>query len=236
MVVSLDMTRMNKIKWVDTANNIACVEAGIIGADLETKLKGYGVCCGHEPVLISVCNTLQDSVEFSSLGGWISTRASGMKKNSYGNIEDIVQNIRFVTSKGTYQKMSEWPRISNGPDLNHMIMGQEGNFGVVTEAVIRVRPIPPVKQYGSIIFYEFESGVKFMEEMARSRIWPASIRLLDNVQFQFGQALKPQSESRTEDIIDAIKKYYVLNIKGFDPNKMAACTLTFEGTQEEVAR
>lgn len=55
-----------------------------------------------------------------------------------------------------------------------------------------------------------------MEEMARSRIWPASIRLLDNVQFQFGQALKPKSESTVEDIVDAIKKYYVLNIKGFD--------------------
>ena len=62
-------------------------------------------------------------------------------------------------------------------------MGSEGNYGIVTEAVIRVRPIPPVKKYGSIIFYEFESGVKFMEEMAKSRIWPASIRLLDNVQF-----------------------------------------------------
>jgi alkyldihydroxyacetonephosphate synthase len=48
--------------------------------------------CGHEP----------DSVEFSSLGGWISTRASGMKKNTYGNIEDIVQNVKMVTSKGIY--------------------------------------------------------------------------------------------------------------------------------------
>lgn len=41
----------------------------------------------------------QDSVEFSTLGGWISTRASGMKKNYYGNIEDIVQNVKIVTSK-----------------------------------------------------------------------------------------------------------------------------------------
>lgn len=46
-----------------------------------------------------------------------------MKKNSYGNIEDIVQNIKFVTSKGTYYKLSEWPRISNGPDINNIIMG-----------------------------------------------------------------------------------------------------------------
>jgi alkyldihydroxyacetonephosphate synthase len=80
MVISLDMTRMNKIKWVDKINMMASVESGIVGQDLERELKNYGVVIGHEP----------DSVEFSTLGGWISTRASGMKKNVYGNIEDIV--------------------------------------------------------------------------------------------------------------------------------------------------
>lgn len=151
----------------------ACIEAGIIGQDLERELKNYGVCCGHEP----------DSVEFSSLGGWISTRASGMKKNTYGNIEDIVLNIKMVTSTGTINKLSNWPRISNGPDLNHVLMGSEGNLGVVTECVLRIRPIPPCKRYGSIIFYDFESGIKFMEEMAKHRILPSSIRLVDNIQF-----------------------------------------------------
>ena len=50
MIVSLDMSRMNKIKWVDKVNMIACIEAGIIGQDLERELKNYGVCLGHEPV------------------------------------------------------------------------------------------------------------------------------------------------------------------------------------------
>ena len=75
---------------------------------MERRLKHYGVCCGHEP----------DSVEFSTLGGWIATRASGMKKNVYGNIEDIIVNYKIVTPKGTYSKISEWPRMSSGPDLN----------------------------------------------------------------------------------------------------------------------
>jgi alkyldihydroxyacetonephosphate synthase len=106
-----------------------------------------------------------------------------MKKNTYGNIEDIVQNIKLVTSKGIYNKLGEWPRVSNGPDLNHIVMGHEGNFGIITEAVIRIRPIPPAKRFGSIIFYNFETGIKFMDEMARHRIYPASIRLVDNTQF-----------------------------------------------------
>lgn len=50
MIVSLDMSRMNRIKWVDKINNLACIEAGIIGQDLERELKNYGVCLGHEPV------------------------------------------------------------------------------------------------------------------------------------------------------------------------------------------
>ena len=173
MIVSLDMTRMNAIKWVDKENMMACVQAGIAGQDLERDLKQYGVCSGHEP----------DSMEFSTLGGWISTRASGMKKNTYGNIEDIVNNITIVTSKGTLTKSSLWSRISNGPDLNHLIMGSEGNYGVITEAVIRVRPLPEVRIFDSIIFYDWESGIKFMYDVSKTNSWPTSCRLVDNIQF-----------------------------------------------------
>ena len=119
-------------------------------------------------------------MEFSTLGGWISTRASGMKKNTYGNIEDIVQGITFVTSKGVFKRSDHWPRISAGPDFNQLIMGQEGNLGVITEAIIRVRPLPEVSEFASIVFPDFESGTKFMEKMASQRLYPTSLRLVDN--------------------------------------------------------
>lgn len=108
MIVSLDMSRMNKIIWVDKDNMTACVQAGIRGQDLERDLKLYGVVSGHEP----------DSSEFSTLGGWLSTRASGMKKNTYGNIEDIVCSMTLVTSVGTFSKKDHWPRVSAGPDFD----------------------------------------------------------------------------------------------------------------------
>lgn len=73
-----------------------------------------------------------------------------------------------------------------------------------------------------------------MEEVGKSRIWPASLRLVDNVQFQFGQALKLESESRTEDFIDMVKKFYVTKIKGYDPEKMVAATCLFEGDKTTV--
>lgn len=108
MIVSLDMSRLSKVLWVDKENNLACVQAGIRGQDMEEQLKASGVVSGHEP----------DSMEFSTLGGWLSTRASGMKKNTYGNIEDIVQDMTLVTPTGTYKKAEHWPRVSAGPDFN----------------------------------------------------------------------------------------------------------------------
>lgn len=173
MIVSLDMSRMNKILWVDKDNMIACVQAGIRGQDLERDLKLSGVISGHEP----------DSMEFSTLGGWISTRASGMKKNTYGNIEEIVQGFTFVTSTGTYKKTDHWPRISAGPDVAQLVLGHEGNFGVITEAIIRIRPTPEVSNFGSIVFPNFELGQKFMEEMSKQKLYPSSLRLVDNIQF-----------------------------------------------------
>ena len=71
---------------------------------------------GHEP----------DSMEFCSLGGWVATRASGMKKNVYGNIEDLLVHVRFVTPQGTMEKSCMVPRMSTGPDIHHVIMGSEG--------------------------------------------------------------------------------------------------------------
>lgn len=53
MIVSVDVTRMNHVKWVDRKNMTACVEAGIIGVDLEKELARYGVTCGHEPVALN---------------------------------------------------------------------------------------------------------------------------------------------------------------------------------------
>lgn len=173
MIVSVDTTRMNSILWVDKENNTAAAGAGIMGQDLERGLKKYGLCTGHEP----------DSSEFSTLGGWISTRASGMKKNTYGNIEDIVLNITYVTPTGTYKKNSLWPRISSGPDMSHFVMGSEGNYGIVTEVTMRVRPIPQAKIFDSLVFHNYEVGIKFMQAVSQTNSWPSSLRLVDNTQF-----------------------------------------------------
>ena len=107
-----------------------------------------------------------------------------MKKNTYGNIDDLVCNITIVTPAGTYQKTSLWPRVSNGPDLNHVIMGSEGNMGIITEVVLMVRPLPQKVLFESVILPDYETGIKFMHAVSKVRgIWPSSCRLVDNTQF-----------------------------------------------------
>lgn len=114
-IASVDTSQMNRMLWVDKEGLIACFESGIVGQDLERVLKEKGLTLGHEP----------DSHEFSTLGGWVATRASGMKKNEYGNIEDIVVNIKMVTSSGVLGKNFMAPRVSCGLDLDHLILGKE---------------------------------------------------------------------------------------------------------------
>ena len=174
-------------------------------------------------------------MEFSSLGGWISTRASGMKKNKYGNIEDIVLNVKVATPIGTFSKASDYPRISSGPDINEFVLGSEGNFGIITEAILKIKPIPEVRTHNSIIFPDFDTGIKFMYDVGKSKIWPASLRLVDNSQFQFAISLKPDNHDKKAEFIEKIKKYYLLEIKKFNPNEIAVVTILFEGSANEVA-
>ncbi|XP_034936548.1 alkyldihydroxyacetonephosphate synthase [Chelonus insularis] len=222
-IVSLDTSQMNRILWIDQDNLLVCCEAGIIGQDLERELRLKGLTSGHEP----------DSYEFSSLGGWVATRASGMKKNTYGNIEDLIVRVRMVTGRTedpvlTLEKNVQVPRISSGPDFDQIILGSEGTLGVVTEVVFKVRPLPKIIKYGSVIFPNFQSGVEAMREIAKQRCQPSSIRLMDNEQFQFGQALRPE-HGWSDKFMQILKQTYVTKIKGFCWDDICVATLLFEG-------
>ena len=225
MIVSVDMRRLCRIRWIDPTNQLACIEAGAVGRHIATGLARHGFTLGHEP----------DSVEFSTLGGWIATHCSGMKKNRYGNIEDLVLGVRVVTARGVLERPLAAPRESVGSaDPRRFIFGSEGCLGIVTSAIVKVFPLPEVQEYGSIVFPDFESGVRFLYELERGRKLPASVRLVDNLQFQLSQMLKPRA-SGLRKLVGRAEKLFVTRIKGFDVERMTACTLVFEGSREEVA-
>jgi alkyldihydroxyacetonephosphate synthase len=216
---------MNRVRWIDPVDQTACIEAGAIGRHINQVLARHGYTIGHEP----------DSVEFSTLGGWVATHASGMKKNRYGNIEDIVLDVRVVTAQGVLERPATAPRESVGAaDARRFVFGSEGCLGIVTSAVVKVFPLPEAQVYGSLVFPDFDRGTRFLYELQRAGDVPASVRLVDNLQFQLSQMLKPRASGLARQLTSAVEKLFVTKVKGFDVEKMAACTLVYEGTQEEV--
>jgi alkyldihydroxyacetonephosphate synthase len=224
-IAAVSTRRMNRVLWIEKFNRLARIEAGAVGRNIAATLAAHGMMLGHEP----------DSMEFSTLGGWIATKASGMKKSQYGNIEDIVLDVEVATQNGLLARVSDNlpPRESIGLDLNSLIFGSEGTMGIVTSAVVKIFPLPDLQRYGSIIFRSYDLGLAFMYDLTQSgNSLPASVRLVDNTQFQFSMALKPLKS--THAIRSRLEKAYVTRFRGFDPQSMAACTLAFEGSASQV--
>lgn len=224
-IVSVDMRRMRRVLSVDRENSCALVEAGITGADLEDALGALGYTCGHTP----------DSLEFSTLGGWIATNASGMKKNRYGNIEDIVIEATLVTPAGVIETRRPAARTSTGMQPLSLLFGSEGNLGVITKALIAIHPKPAECRYGSLVFRSFSDGVAFLRAVRAEGALPASIRLVNNREFRLGQALRPAARG-AHALKSALQRTWLFRVLGFDATAMAACTIVMEGSGDEVAR
>jgi alkyldihydroxyacetonephosphate synthase len=228
-IISVDMRKLNKILWIDEENGLAHVQSGITGLALEEELAACGYTTGHEP----------DSLEFSTLGGWIATKASGMKRNKYGNIEDIVKSVRVVGPDGLLRHGREDSRAcgreSCGVDLRSLMLGSEGCLGVITSAVIRIWPIPEAKDYDSVLLPSLHEGLSFVRAISRqgSRI-PASVRLLDNEHFRLGLALKPDTDSLLAVFKKVLSNLYLQWRVDFNPKQVVCATFAYEGSPEEV--
>jgi alkyldihydroxyacetonephosphate synthase len=230
-IVSLDMRKMKRILWVDEENGLAHVEAGITGRQLEEEMARRGYTMGHEP----------DSIEFSTLGGWIATKASGMKRNKYGNIEDIVKAVRVAGPDGLLRHGQDdgrhvWGRESCGMDLCSLALGSEGCLGVITSAVVRIWPVAEVKDYDSILLPDFEGGLCFVREISKLGAHvPVSVRLLDNEHFRLGLALRPDPSSAVASLLKSCFGAFIKWKVGFEPKRVVCTTIAYEGTHKEVA-
>ena len=228
-MISVDMKSMNRVIWVNKEDGLAHVEAGITGRKLIEHMKKLGLTIGHEP----------DSYEFSTLGGWIATKASGMKQNRYGNIEDIVKEVTVVGANGIISNIHlkdniSFGRVSAGVDFKSIMLGSEGCLGIITSAVIKVWPIAEITSYESVLLSNFDVGLRFAKAISKMRgMKPASVRLLDNAQFKLGQALKPEL-SWLEHIKNEVLKQVGFTYGQLSEKSIVCVTITFEGSQFEV--
>ena len=89
--------------------------------------------------------------------------------------------------KGAIARSEAAPRESIGIDPRRLMLGSEGTLGIITDAVVKIFPLPEVERYDAVLFPTFERGMAFLYDLARDGTLPASVRLVDNVQFQLSQ-------------------------------------------------
>lgn len=165
-VITVDMGRMNKLISLDKKGSIARFQAGVRGPELEAGLRAHGFTLGHFP----------QSFEFSTLGGWIATRSSGQLSLNYGRIEKLFAGGNVETPVGRIE-LPPFPASAAGPDLREVIMGSEGRYGIITDATIRISPIPEEERFNAAFFKNEEDGINAVREIAQAGINLAMLRL-----------------------------------------------------------
>jgi alkyldihydroxyacetonephosphate synthase len=157
---------MNRLLALDRLSGLATFQTGIRGPDLEAALRAHGFTLGHFP----------QSFEYSTLGGWIATRSVGQFALGYGRIEELFVGGRVETPQGPLI-LPSLPPSAAGPDLRHLVLGSEGRLGILTEAVLRVRPLPEAEALGTFFFPDFDHGLAAARAMVQAGIPLTMLRL-----------------------------------------------------------
>ena len=172
-VITVAMSRMNKLMAIDKESQIATFGAGTLGPDIEAQLAKEGYTLGHYP----------QSWELSTIGGWVASRSSGQQSLRYGRIEKMFAGGRIETLQGTLD-IPTFPASSAGPDVREMFMGSEGRMGIITEVKVRVTPLAEKESFYVAFFPSWEVGMKATREVIQSGMQLSMMRLSNAVETQ----------------------------------------------------
>ena len=162
--VALDLCGLAGVADVDTHSLVADLRAGTFGPDVESGLRdGSGVTLGHWP----------QSMDLSTVGGWLACRGAGQYSNRYGKIEDMVLGLEVVLADGRVVRTGgHGPRSATGPDLTQLFVGSEGTLGVITEGRFRVHPVPEGEGRRAFGFASFADGLDACRRILRRGATP----------------------------------------------------------------
>lgn len=176
--IMIDVSKnFNKVIAFNEVNSTITVQPGISGPDLEKILnnapENFGTTkrytCGHFP----------QSFEYSCVGGWVVTRGSGQNSTYYGCAADLVLKQEYVTPIGRIVTDNA-PRKATGPDINQIMMGSEGCFGILTEVTLKVFTLSKKHRKFSFMFPTWEDGMAVMREVMQGEFGhPSAFRLSD---------------------------------------------------------
>ena len=176
--ITVDLSAMSALEALDEKSLLATFGAGVRGPHLEAALRARGYTLGHVP----------QSFESSTLGGWVATRSSGQQSLYYGRIKDLFAGGQVVTPAGILD-MNPHPASAAGPDLRQFVLGSEGRAGIITQAIVRVSPLPEEEQFHGVFFKTWERGVEAACEMVQARLPLSMLRLSNGAETEATLAL-----------------------------------------------
>jgi alkyldihydroxyacetonephosphate synthase len=166
--VSVDLGALDRVLEVDEVSRAALIEAGAPGPVLESQLHERGLTLRHFP----------QSFEYSTLGGWIATRAGGHFATLWTHIEDFLESVRAITPAGVWESR-RLPGSGAGISPDRMLAGSEGSLGVITRAWLRVQPRPCHRDSRGVRFESFLAGAQCVRAISQAGLYPSNCRLLD---------------------------------------------------------
>jgi alkyldihydroxyacetonephosphate synthase len=216
-VLSLSLRHLNRLIDLDTYNLLATFEAGIRGPDLEAQLRAKQFTLGHFP----------QSFEYSSLGGWIVTRACGQESTYYGRMDGLFAGGEVLTPKGTLS-LPPFPASAAGPDLRHILLGSEGRLGVLTRATVKITPLPERHDIYGVFFPSWKSAVEAVQMLAAARLPFSMIRLSNQTETKTNLTLAGHSWQ-----LSLLKRY--LRLRKIPEEEACMCLVGFIGQRRIVS-
>ena len=166
--VCVDLARMDRVLEVDDVSGAALAQAGVTGPALNAQLARSGRTLRHFP----------QSWEFSTLGGWVATRAGGHYATLHTRIDDFVESVRAITPRGVWESR-RLPGSGAGVSPDRLMLGSEGILGIITQVWLRVQRRPAHRASAAVRFPSFRHGAHAVREIVASGLYPAACRLLD---------------------------------------------------------
>lgn len=169
--VALSLERMRRIVAVDPANRVIVAEPGVLNQEVQDAARSHGFFWPPDP----------SSAAYCSIGGNLATNAGGPHAVKYGTTRDHVLGLKAVTGKGDAIKTGTYTTKGVvGYDLTRLIVGSEGTLAVITEATLKLTPLPQATG-GIVAHYRNAAacGAAIVAIMAQPRI-PSALEFLDN--------------------------------------------------------